>query len=264
VWRSTDGGTTWTNIGATLPAGVNFTYNVTMLNTLTYIVSCAGWGSGTNGIYRTTDGAATWKLVNAQGGREPALIASDSTLYWAMEYNRGLLRSTDRGVTWTQPTLGSVISDNSIIELPDHRLVAIGISKRLKVSSDKGGHWTDFLDPLPIQPIAEGRYAVVFNDVRNAFFISKWNCTEPLPDSLVWRYDMSTPVMKPLHSNRSLQSSQPLFRTTVSFAADVTREGSRLVAYDVRGRMVVSPGSALAGKIAAREARGILIVGAGR
>jgi photosystem II stability/assembly factor-like uncharacterized protein len=156
----------------------------------TYLVVCSGWGSGTSGTYRTTDGGTTWIEVSKEAGNYPALVASDGTMYWGLIWDNGLIRSTDKGVTWTKVVGPKVITSNTPIELPDHRLVAVSPNQQLVVSSDRGATWKAFLDPIPIQPKAEGRYAVVFDEPRNSFFVSKWDCQATMPDDAVWRYDM--------------------------------------------------------------------------
>ncbi|MGA2662133.1 MAG: hypothetical protein ABSH34_32035, partial [Verrucomicrobiota bacterium] len=59
VWKSADGGQTWTNIGATLPEGTKFSSNPLLIDASTYLVNASGWGQGTGGVYRTTDGGAS-------------------------------------------------------------------------------------------------------------------------------------------------------------------------------------------------------------
>ena len=44
VWKSSDGGLTWTNIGANLPAGTNFSTDPVVIDANTYLVVCSGWG----------------------------------------------------------------------------------------------------------------------------------------------------------------------------------------------------------------------------
>jgi photosystem II stability/assembly factor-like uncharacterized protein len=191
VWKSTDGGDTWDNIGANLPSGTNFSTDPVVLSPTAFLVVCSGWGKGTtDGTYRTTDGGVSWTLVSTMAGNYPALVASDGTLYWSLAWNGGLIRSTDQGVTWTKVVGSGVITSDTPFELPDHRLVAVSPNQSLLVSADRGATWKPFLDPIPIQPKAEGRYAVVYDEPRNSVFVSKWDCQASMPDDAVWRYDL--------------------------------------------------------------------------
>src|SRR5205085_1155572 len=58
VWKSTDGGQNWTNIGTTMPEGTKFTTHPIFIDASTYLVNASGWGKGTGGVYGTT-----WKEI---------------------------------------------------------------------------------------------------------------------------------------------------------------------------------------------------------
>jgi hypothetical protein len=83
-----------------------------------------------------------------------------------------------------------VLTPDTPIEMPDHSLIAVSPNKRLMKSTDRGVTWKVYLDPIPIQPKAEGRYAVVYDEPRNSFFVSKWDCQASMPKDAVWRYDL--------------------------------------------------------------------------
>lgn len=93
VWKSVDGGQTWTNIGATLPEGTKFSSNPLLLDASTYVVNASGWGKGTGGVYHTADGGATWTQVStleADGApcaarncrTRPMSLVTKSIRYW--------------------------------------------------------------------------------------------------------------------------------------------------------------------------------------
>jgi photosystem II stability/assembly factor-like uncharacterized protein len=166
VYRSTDGGQTWTNIGLNLPANTNFSSDPLLVNTLTYLVNTSGWGSGSTGIYRTTDGGTSWQQVSTLGPSGPALVTSDGTIYWPA--NNSLLKSTDSGLTWTQ--VGSNIQAVRPIELPDGTLVSVGASNLMN-SADGGSTWSPIGAVLPITPAS-----LIYSPDRQCFFISYWDC----------------------------------------------------------------------------------------
>ena len=56
IYKSVDSGETWTNIGSTLPPGTKFSSNPLLIDATTYLVNASGWGKGTGGVYRTTNG----------------------------------------------------------------------------------------------------------------------------------------------------------------------------------------------------------------
>ncbi|MGB8354208.1 MAG: hypothetical protein WCD79_10000 [Chthoniobacteraceae bacterium] len=179
LWKSEDGGQNWVNIGLNLPAGTKFSSNPLLLDKSTYLVNAAGWGKGTGGIYRTTDGGATWQPASTLEPSGAPLVASDGAIYWELLWDKGLIRSTDQGKTWEQVCGYGVIKCSTIIELPGGKLCTIG-AKCIKISSDKGATWTQFGDPTPVQPAG-----VVYSPTRKALYIWHWNCgAQVLPDAI--------------------------------------------------------------------------------
>ena len=183
VWKSVDGGQTWTNIGATLPEGTKFSSNPLLIDASTYLVNASGWGKGTGGVYRTTDGGATWTQVSTVEANGAPLSASDGSIYWPLMYDRGVIRSTNLGQTWTQICGYGVIKGSKIIELPDGKLAAVA-GKGVKVSADHGANWTPVVEPTPVQPAG-----VIYAPARQALFIWNWDCGNKVLTNAVWRHD---------------------------------------------------------------------------
>jgi photosystem II stability/assembly factor-like uncharacterized protein len=183
VWKSLDGGQTWTNIGATLPEGTKFSSNPLLIDASTYLVNASGWGKGIGGVYRTTDGGASWSLAANLEATGAPLEATDGSIYWMLMYARGIIRSTDRGLTWTQVCGAGVLKGPMIIELPDGRLAAVG-SKTVKVSADHGTSWSPAVDQAPIQPSG-----VIYAPARRAFYIWQWDCGNKVLTNAVWCHE---------------------------------------------------------------------------
>jgi len=183
LYKSVDGGKTWTNIGLNLPKGTKFSTEPLILDASTYLVNSSGYGGGLTGVYRTTDGGTTWQSVsNLQADGQP-LVASDGAIYWELIWNQGLIRSTDQGKTWTRLLGYGVIQGTKIIELPDHKLCAVG-PKCIKVSSNKGATWTQLGPPTPNQPAG-----VVYSPVKQAFYVSHWDCGSKVLADAIMRLD---------------------------------------------------------------------------
>jgi photosystem II stability/assembly factor-like uncharacterized protein len=176
IQRSLDGGQTWTNIGGTLPAGTKFSTIPHILTSQIFLVNSQGYGQGTPGVYRTTNAGQSWQQVSSQEPVQGPLVGSSGTIYWPL-FN-GLIRSTDNGATWT--TVGNSLAGITPVELPDGRLVS-ATGQRLMISTDAGNTWTAFGATLPFQPAR-----LVYSSVRQAFFISKWDCGPVvLPDAIM-------------------------------------------------------------------------------
>ncbi len=183
VWKSMDGGLNWTNIGANLPEGTKHSSNPLLLDATTYLVNASGWGKGTGGVFRTSNGGATWTQTSALEANGAPLGAADGSIYWPLASGRGIIRSTDQGQTWTQVCGAGVIKGLPIIELPDNKLAAVA-GRGLKVSSDHGATWTPVGEPTPVPPAG-----VIYAPARQAFFIWNWDCGNKVLTNAVWRHD---------------------------------------------------------------------------
>jgi hypothetical protein len=128
MYKSTDGGTKWTFIG------LGKSYHIQRLavdpdNDQVVFVAAQGalFGpGGDRGVYKTTDGGATWKQVlkvdDDTGANDIVMSASDHKILYASTYQRrrsqccmngggpgsGIWKSTDGGDTWTKLSGGGL------------------------------------------------------------------------------------------------------------------------------------------------------------
>jgi hypothetical protein len=143
LYKSTDGGDTWTLLGGSTFRGLGIgsmvvkpgDSNTMYVGATTALrgyssVCCSGVtrpvpGAGQWGLYKSTNGGATWTFVHdgsanksdcvgdlnefnnndpcsPRGVRFVALDPSDSNTVYAASYARGVWRSNDAGATWTQ------------------------------------------------------------------------------------------------------------------------------------------------------------------
>ena len=204
VWKSTDGGQNWTNIGLNLPAGTGFSTSPLVINAQTYVVNTdTSWGGGTPGIYRTVNGGTTWTKVSSLNAYGPPLLASNGNIYW-VSGNR-LLKSVDSGINvdfgwkWSR--------GNSLIELADGRIVS-STATNLMASSDGGLTWTAIGAALPFFP-----HRVIYSATRQAFFISKWDCGNVVLSDAIAKLDYAVVTPAP---------PQTPVSPTVAFSANPT------------------------------------------
>jgi photosystem II stability/assembly factor-like uncharacterized protein len=181
VYRSADGGNTWTNVGQNLPAGTNFCTHVLVIDQNVHLVGCSGYAGGTDGVFRTTDGGKTWASTSTQSAAASPLWASDGTIYWSLIYDRGLMKSTDQGQSWMLLPAAKVKTGRPI-ELPDGRIVAVG-AKTLLMSADKGASFTPVGDPLPFAP-----GSLSYSPFRNAFYIEQADCGNAVLPNAISRF----------------------------------------------------------------------------
>ncbi|HEX7253869.1 MAG TPA: hypothetical protein VF376_13385 [Thermoanaerobaculia bacterium] len=118
VYKSTDGGATWSASGAGMPTAHVQTIIIdpTATNTL-YAGTLTPVGAPSQGIFKTTDGAATWSAIN-NGLIDPissfspvdvAVLAfdpSNSKTLLAGTISSEIYKSTDGGATWQAKTNG--------------------------------------------------------------------------------------------------------------------------------------------------------------
>jgi photosystem II stability/assembly factor-like uncharacterized protein len=192
LYRSTDGGSTWVDISASLPAGVGFVEDPLVIDATTFVL---GTTHGQDpGIFRSTDRGNSWTQVHhgAVAGA-PVVTKGDGTMYWMTNPAGGLLKSTDGGTTWSQVardgTLNVASPTPTIIELPGGQLGAIG-NRMILTSADHGVTWQRLGPPTPITP-----QGLTYAPYRHAFYIWYNVCDlvkgdNPITDNNIMRLDL--------------------------------------------------------------------------
>lgn len=99
VWKTTNGGTTWTVLTDNLSNLNVYALAIDPTNSSTYF-----WGSTSGAIFKSTDAGATWSLLADTGSGNVNKILIDPTntnkMYCSVE-GGGIYKSTNAGVTWT-------------------------------------------------------------------------------------------------------------------------------------------------------------------
>ena len=169
VFKSVDGGKTWTNVGLKDTRQIGAVV-VDPVNADIVLVAAIGHAFGRNterGVFRTADGGKTWARTLFKDADTGAIDVTfdphDSRIVWASLWQArrqpwnfssggpgsGLYRSADGGVTWTKQEghglpsgiLGRI--DVSVSAADPNRVYAMIEAKDggLFRSDDAGGHW---------------------------------------------------------------------------------------------------------------------------
>lgn len=182
LFRSTDAGAHWTDIGSSLPKTAGFCTATLVIDTKTFLVGCAASFSGKAGaILRSTNGGESWTAVADKGVMGQPLWASDGSIYWAGE-GGGMHKSTDQGRTWKQIADANTAGATRPIELPGGRLVS-SAQQLLKTSNDGGTTWKAIGTAMPWDPTG-----VSYSPFRRAFYAWRFDCTDAVPSDAIRRF----------------------------------------------------------------------------
>jgi photosystem II stability/assembly factor-like uncharacterized protein len=154
LYKTSDGGATWTHAGEPLPAERITSLDIDPVNTQNVYVGYTVRGLGR--VARSTDGGATWPLTLTVAITEAEISAlavdpEQPTRVYAGTTGRGLFRSDDAAASWT-PTgteLGKsvqrIVINTKVDQNPVYALTENGVFTSL----DQGDGWASRLPAIP-------------------------------------------------------------------------------------------------------------------
>ena len=161
VYRSVDGGATWTNMGLKESEHIGMIRVDPRDSTVVYVAAQGPlWsGGGERGLYKTTDGGKTWNLIlsggDYTGANEVHLDPRNPDVIYAVRHQRlrtvaalmnggpesGIFKSTDGGQNWTELTNGLPQGDMGKIGLAISPLDPDRVYATIELGARKGGFW---------------------------------------------------------------------------------------------------------------------------
>jgi hypothetical protein len=215
VYKSTDGGATWINMGLRNTMRIARIVVDPTNSDIVYVASPGHlWGpNAERGLFKTVDGGKTWTSILSRdentGGVDVALDPSDSRILYAALYQHrrtpfgfvgggpgsGLYKSVDAGLTWTPLTnglpTGTVGRISISIYRKDPRVVYVSIEQGLRYTSsisydkrlggvyrseDKGATWRFMSDWNP-RPAYSSQLRVDPSD-QSRLYAMQWSVSD--------------------------------------------------------------------------------------
>lgn len=189
VYLSNDGGSSWTDIAAVLPAGVGHTAYPVVLDSSTFLLGTRRGDE--SGILRSEDGGATWTMLYDGPISGPPLIDGEN-IYWLADQGGGLVVSNDGGRSFSSRSGRIGGRPSTLSQLQDGRLLTHDETAVL-ISDDEGVSWFAAGPPLPFTP-----KGIVMSSSDTAIYAWSHTCNfgdegnPVLPNSIV-RLDVPGP-----------------------------------------------------------------------
>ena len=164
TWRSTDSGTTWTNVTVSAGWTARDSHSSVAMPDGSIVLMGGFDGGYKNDTWQSTNNGETWTQVNGSGGwtaryGHTSVAMPDGSIVLMGGYatdgiKNDTWRSTDNGATWTQMTASAVWAArhyHSSVAMPDGSIVLMGGNAYETVdlykndtwrSTDNGATWT--------------------------------------------------------------------------------------------------------------------------
>ena len=184
VWKSMDGGSTWSVLTDNLSNIDVYALTIDPSDSNTYY-----WGSVGGTIFKSTNGGSTWSLLaDIQGGGRVNKILVDPTntskMYASLQGN-GLFKSTDGGVTWNSIYFVSTNTGYDLEFKPNNPNTIYASGNGFFVSTDGGNNFIEvtgtdtnqFSDGPKMIGVSPGNPSVVYvleasGGVFGGFYVS--------------------------------------------------------------------------------------------
>jgi gliding motility-associated-like protein len=175
IWKSNDGGISWSVNSDSLP-----TLGVSAIAINPLNPSVMYFGSGDRdagdaagfGVFKSSNAGSSWSISNnGMGNRKVAklIIDPNNVNVLIAATDNGIYRSTNAGANWTQTFNGGFFKD--LIFKPNNSKVVYATKDALFYRSiDNGVNWTNLSNGLPTNSISRGIIEVNARDPKMVYF----------------------------------------------------------------------------------------------
>jgi photosystem II stability/assembly factor-like uncharacterized protein len=143
IFRSTDAGLTWSDLGEAIPSDAFATTLAFSMPDASTVIASNGAGD----LYRSTDAGSSWNQVYATPGPRPGFLDSgapsfvDATTGYVGFGGGFVLRTSDAGASWTQISSGSGNTVLALDGFANGDMIAVGEGGRILTRTIGTGNW---------------------------------------------------------------------------------------------------------------------------
>jgi photosystem II stability/assembly factor-like uncharacterized protein len=145
VYRSTNGGRTWARGNGAVSRYPNPCAEELMLPgricDFHLTDSLRMWIAGSDGLWRSSDGAESWQQVLKTESTMMAIVFTTDGHGWAAGYPNALMRSSDSGRTWSNTTTTFTEASLNAVRFPAKETGIVMSEAGIYRSTDGGLHW---------------------------------------------------------------------------------------------------------------------------
>jgi photosystem II stability/assembly factor-like uncharacterized protein len=156
IYKTTDGGATWTKLSKGLPSGDKGRIGIDLLPSDSRVVYATVEAAPADaGVYRTTDGGSNWEKMSSMDTRpmyysQIRLDPKDRNRIYMLGSNRGFYFSDDAGKTFTERFSNIHSEDHALwVDPDDPNHLFVGGDGGVSITSDRALTW-DFRRNMPI------------------------------------------------------------------------------------------------------------------
>lgn len=184
IWKSVDGGATWTNTTASINTTIPYTdLRMDPTNPQHLLFAAGSYATSAGGLYQTVNGGTSWSLLTGApagaglGNVKVAIAPSNPQVLYVSVADPnsqallGMWTSTDGGTTWARlPNVPNYLANRGwsasvlVVDPQNAQLVYAGGQNGLLQSADGGRHWSYITTGTDGAATSQSQHTIAFDD----------------------------------------------------------------------------------------------------